>query len=374
MATYMLFASLVFAESACHSKQKTNDMRTDFIWDASVACPKNYPCEIKYGYVGFGNNGDRMIISGSYPDAGIGYSGGGALTAYDVNYGFPVPNSAEILWVSYTEKKFYKLDVKFPKELQERMLQLFREGFYDYSDQKYYRYDNLVLSLLPGGVVWLHLDASARYVCLDYPLQAKEVQMRLSDFIETRHKTMDEFCTGRLSDYPEAIENLKKNGIPYNLWNRYAERFAYTVKFEYENQETISDPDFGYIFANGEYFRGEDRVQVEELSRIKALNSVWQVGEVKYTGYFYFDEDEVLDIFDKAYRKHLQQKGEFLIWVSKYNNRFKITLRVGEREYEFKKTKIHVFKQGVNRSDYEAVVFYNNHREIHSSDIKFVGE
>ena len=37
-------------------------------------------------------------------------------------------------------------------------------------------------------------------------------------------------------------------------------------------------------------------------------------------------------------------------------------------------TMIHVFKQGVNEDDGDAVVFYNNHRDQHSSTLVFIGE
>ena len=57
-----------------------------------------------------------------------------------------------------------------------------------------------------------------------------------------------------------------------------------------------------------------------------------------------------------------------------YNNWFDIYLEVGAKKYKLKKTKIHVFKQGVNDSDDKAVVIYNNHREKNSKYIHFIGE
>lgn len=49
------------------------------------------------------------------------------MNAFDIERGFPIPNSIDILWVAYTEKKFYKADIKFSEELQYRILELFRE-------------------------------------------------------------------------------------------------------------------------------------------------------------------------------------------------------------------------------------------------------
>lgn len=374
---YILILTIVVSLYSCSINTKKNTgMMSKFAWDPSVACPENYPVEIKYGYVGFGKKGERFPIMQQFAKLGIGIPGGGiGLNDYRVEKGFPVPNSLEIVWASYTEKKFYKAKYDFPEELQEKILELFRQEFYDCEDSTYYRYDNLVLTLLPHGIIWLSLTGPGRYVCLDHIIQAEEVKMEVADFVETRHKTMDEFCSGRLSDYPKAIVNLEKNGIPaYHFWERYAERFRYKIKIEFEDPQANLDPDFGYDFTNGEYFRDADRIKVELYARIRKLIMFWSVDGVLYTGFFYFNEDEVMTLFAEAYRENRNQPGEFIIKVGKYNNWFDIFLRVGGKEYKFELTKIHVFSQGISQRDRDAVVFYNNHSGEHSSTIKFVGE
>lgn len=90
----------------------------------------------------------------------------------------------------------------------------------------------------------------------------------------------------------------------------------------------------------------DDRVPMAAYAHIMRRDFVWLVGDTVYTGFFYFNEDEVLDPFDKAYGGDHSQPGEFVIRVSKYNNRFDICLRVAGKEYKFEKTQIHVFKQG----------------------------
>ena len=73
-------------------------------------------------------------------------------------------------------------------------------------------------------------------------------------------------------------------------------------------------------------------------------------------------------------RKLSNEKGNLIIKVSKYNNWFDIYLQVGDREYRIVNTKIHVFKQGIHEDDEKAVVIYNNHSDIYSEDISFIGE
>lgn len=328
--------------------------------------------------MGFGNKGKSFPVFDSYPILGIGESGAGGvdLNAFDIERGFSIPNSIDILWVAYTEKKFYQANIQFSEELQNRMLELFREGYYGVKEKQRFRYNNLVITLLPEGKIWLYLDGSHRYVRLDYTLQAEEVSVELSDYVDTRHKTVDDFCTGRLSDYPKAIENLSKNGIPKGLWDTYAERFPYDIQIEFENEQTVFDPDYGYYCSNGEMLGSLDDVKYYPMARLKHLIMVWNVADTEYLGHLYFDENEVIRNYPAAFgdEPNPDIRGKFLIKVGEDNNRFDISLRVGERECKFEETKIHVFKKGTNQPNKEFLIFYNNHRDIHSSDIKFIGE
>ena len=100
----------------------------------------------------------------------------------------------------------------------------------------------------------------------------------------------------------------------------------------------------------------------------------WTVDDMLYSGYFYFNEGEIEKAFNDIYGNNLTQPGKLIIQVSKYNNWFNIYLETANKKYKFEKTKIHVFKQGVHDSDDKAVVIYNNHREINSKYIHFIGE
>lgn len=66
--------------------------------------------------------------------------------------------------------------------------------------------------------------------------------------------------------------------------------------------------------------------------------------------------------------------AELNIEVSKYNNLFKISLVSGTKRYQLQNTKIHVFKRHVDETDFNAQIIYNNHREINSKNIHFIGE
>lgn len=374
----LLLCFLLYKVAGIKIRFNKKEPRTIFSWSPSVSTPYNYPVELLRCKVGFGDEGKSFPVFDSFPILGIGESGAGGvdLNAFDIERGFPIPNSIDILWVAYTEKKFYQANIQFSEELQYRILELFREGYYGVKQNQRFRYNNLVITLLPEGKIWLYLDGSHRYVRLDYTLQAEEVSVELSDYVKTRHKTMDDFCTGRLSDYPEAIENLSKNGIPKGLWDTYAERFPYDIQIEFENEQTVFDPNYGYYCSNGEMLGSLDDVKYYPMARLKYLIMAWNVADTVYTGHLFFNENEVIRNYPAAFgdESNPDIRGKFLIKVGEDNNQFDISLRVGERECKFEETQIHVFKRGANQPKKETVVYYNNHQHIHSSDIKYIGE
>ena len=372
----LLLCFLFYKAAGIKIRFNKKEPRTIFSWSPSVSTPYNYPVELLRCKVGFGDEGKSFPVFDSFPILGIGESGAGGvdLNAFDIERGFPIPNSIDILWVAYTEKKFYQANIQFSEELQYRILELFREGYYGVKQNQRFRYNNLVITLLPEGKIWLYLDGSHRYVRLDYTLQAEEVSVELSDYVKTRHKTMDDFCTGRLSDYPEAIENLSKNGIPKGLWDTYAERFPYDIQIEFENEQTVFDPNYGYYCSNGEMLGSLDDVKYYPMARLKYLIMAWNVADTVYTGHLFFNENEVIRNYPAAFgdESNPDIRGKFLIKVGEDNNRFDISLRVGERECKFEETQIHVFKVTPENKDEDDHLFYWNYRGEEVK--KYIGE
>ena len=89
---------------------------------------------------------------------------------------------------------------------------------------------NLVITMLPGGKVWLHLNGIGRTAIVCDTLQAKEVHMELEDFDKDAFytfKTLDNSCKLLLSDFEGAAENLEKHGVPLGLWDKYKEWYRY---------------------------------------------------------------------------------------------------------------------------------------------------
>lgn len=369
----LLAATLCVMVIACNNKQDMST-RTKFPWVANVTAPRNYPVEVKYSFVGFGQ-GQKYPIMSSFANAGIGISKGEVSFADLDGEGLAMPNRLEVLWLSYTERKFYKADIAFSEKLQARILSLFQEGYEN--EQKHENYSCFLVTLLPGGKIWLYLNGIARYSLVCDTLQADTIDMALGDFDKDAllvDSTVEDYCKGNLNK--EQVANLKENGVPYELWSKYQERFNYDIEFEFEdNLCKIDSFHFAKHFINGEFNYACDGVKVGEQSRPKQLYLKWNVADTTYTGEFFFDEQEVLDMFSKGFsHKTANIRGKFMVKVSKYNNRFDIYLQVGSRRIALTRTKIHVFRDTPLNLKEDEKPFYNNHRDVYSGDIHFIEE
>lgn len=256
------------------------------------------------------------------------------------------------------------------------MLTMFRTGYKLRHPDEDVTYDGFVINMLPKGHVWLYLTGTGRSELLCDSLVGEEVQMSLKDFDEEGyeyHKTLDAFCKGRLSDYPDAVENFKQNGIPERLWDKYKIRYHYDIDYSFEDKNAVLRDGYLYRFLTGEYFHRDDNIKHPTLPCVREIQMGWHVGTTEYDGYFYFDEDEIIRTYAKAFDSW-SKEGKLIIRVSKYNNLFDIYLLVDGKQYPLTKTKIHVFRDTPQHLKEDDEPFYNNHEEIYSGDIHYIGE
>ena len=368
---------LSFGVISCSSNKRMEKSKdSKFSWMPTVAAPYNYPIEIKYAFVGFGTEGDEYPVMDRMVHKGLGVPGGAvSLNEFEEDEKQEVPNSINVLWLSYSEAKYYEAKIKLPKALQDRMTELFKKELYLRPQKKRVKYENFVITLLPGGQIWLYLAAKGRRDLICDTIQAHEVKMSLKQFDkEAAHfaKNTKEYCTNSMDS--NVIANLQTNGIPMKLWDTYRERFNYDIRLELEDPKArLGTTRTIYNYANGEFVYEYDGNPIDMKARLSELLFEWNVGETKYEGWFYFDEHEVIEIFRKAFGENHNQRGEFIVRVSKYNNRFEIFLRVGVKEYPLKKTKIYAFLTTPRGGEEEDELYYSNNWDINPDDIRFIG-
>ena len=352
-----------------------NDMRTKFSWDFYISSPVHYCSQIKYAKVYYGDNKETTDVIDQSTLRGLGNVNA---TTYSVNPPqgeVGIPKGIDMVWVSIADKKIYRANIKLSQQIQNKLLKAFREGFYSHWRESNMDFNEFNVTILPEGHLWLYLGiGNLRRVLVCDTLKGEETHMTLKEFSEdfyNAYQTIDSLCADGY-DTPYIIEH----GSEYDkIWGIYAQRFNYQFDIQFENKQTeLRKGNFIINFANGEILNHDDLGYFEQPSRPNKIEFPWIADDMLYTGHFYFDEEEVKKAFMDVYGNNPTQPGKLIIQVSKYNNWFDIYLEAGNKKYKFEKTKIHVFKQGVNDSDDKAVVIYNNHREINSKYIHFIGE
>lgn len=336
-------------------------------WEPTSNAPILFPADIHVAYMRYGENSALAMTSSD--NNGLGSFG----SSYGLEGAFPLPTGLDVIWLSEVEKKFYKAEVDFPME---RISRLFEEGFINFEgEKKTFHWVNACF--IPGGRIVVYLTGFEKSVILaEY--QGEETTVDMKDFMPDgyfAYKDYNEYFNVVFSRKDCAwLENYKSNGIPYGLWDRYFERFNYDIKFIFENTDSVHDSN-KYNFINGEVCIMSKlyvpTMNIVPASRIRTIMTHWIVGEYLYTAWLYFNEQEILDVFDEAFKNDKEQHGELRVWVSKYNNLFEITLNVGGNSFKLGKTQIRVFKELANVEKAEAELIYKNYEGNHD---KFLGE
>ena len=375
---YPVVFILVFCVTtlSCKGLSNGNNMKTKFSWDFYVSSPVHYSSELKYAKAFYGDKGEETVDV--FDETAMAGLGNVTATPFSVNPPqgeVSIPKGIDMVWVSIADKKIYRANIKFSQQIQNKLLKAFREGFYSHWRESNMDFNEFDVTILPGGHLWLYLGiGNLRRVLICDTLKGEETHMTLKEFNEGYYnafQTIDSLCTN-----DEDNEFINRHGSEYDkIWAFYAQRFNYQFDIQFENKQTeLRKGNFIINFANGEILNHDDPGYFEQPSRPNKIEFPWIADDMLYTGHFYFDEEEVKKAFMDVYGNNPTQPEKLIIQVSKYNNWFNIYLETANKKYKFEKTKIHVFKQGVHDSDDKAVVIYNNHREINSKYIHFVGE
>ena len=81
----------------------------------------------------------------------------------------------------------------------------------------------------------------------------------------------------------------------------------------------------------------------------------------------YFNEKEMLRVFDEAYGEDRMQTGKLNFNVNKNNNRFEISLNVGRKSIRLEKTQIRVFQDPVGKPNGKGTLIYKNYEGDHTN-------
>ncbi len=321
----------------------------------------------------------------------------------DLEMGDPIngfPNGFAAVWLSLTERKVYEIDVDFSDAMKDHVVKTMQKGFKNRRG-KTVSYTHFKVSLFPNGMVKLHLLSNGKILSLDYVIQGTETLNYNNAFLEqfgkdSKVSSVNDYCdiyyrTEEPEDKPEELENkedtpedsektevclhqmadfVNQEALPNKLWERYFTRYDYSIRFDFESPDS-----FLYFwspkFSNAESFSCQcgvnDKVFIKHPAAICSLNFKWRDEFHRYNAFFYFNEDEILPIFENAFASHPYQSGELIIKVSKYNNFFKFDLRIGEDLYPLYKTEIRVFREFYDELSEDSKLIYKNYEGNHNN-------
>ena len=294
--------------SSCSGKKEKREEKEGlYKWRPSESAPYLYPTTIHIGYFGMPDKSTIYIPSKSM--VGNVWGVGQSLHIVGEEYK-PLPEAIEIVWLSFTENKFYFVSEWLPKE---KLKFLFDEVWINYQGHEC-RYDALVVGMAPYGMIqiWAVGDGRRTEVCC---LHGPEVPVEMSEFVPQAIISKDEYVQRALKSEPRVYENLKKNGLPDSLlYENYRKRFDYHIVPQIE-MGNVDLKSIAITYFNGEY----DNILWERLeensysmqARPRKIDVDWNVGEDGYFARILFDEQVILSLFEKAFGSDYPQRNDF---------------------------------------------------------------
>jgi hypothetical protein len=290
-----------------------------FEWYASGNAPLLYPTELYLGDFIF-EDGTKLYIPESHPFA---TSWGKSISTYILDDNMHcVPIFIVIAWYSILENQFYVVANELPKhKIKDLFLKI-------NNTTKESIYNSIIAGMAPYGglAIWLSGNGITTEVAW---LHGEKIDVEMKDFAPHYSGSRDEYVKSVLENCKEACENFQKNGLPDKmLFERYMTKFNYCITPKFEDEEATFDGIELWYF-NGEYnatHSGEHAICTMRAKPYKIVIN-WSVGKHKYGGYFWTDEQKIIDTFAQFYADNAQQEGNLIIEIGKSNEAFRFSLQ-----------------------------------------------
>jgi hypothetical protein len=341
----ILLITILLVQTSC--KEKTMNEKTNFIYEIEVGAPKEFPCEVHLGML---SKNDTFITA--IPNAGIAMGGWGVGSGTGLKAAI-IPNHLELTWISYAEKKFWKIDTALPEE---KMLDLFQKG-YDLinrkNEEEHLTYNALTIGLAPGGVVVVWLDGIYRVEVGRF--QATEAYVNKLDFepVKDPDESQEQFFERRYKVVvsESSKEQIKKEGIPFGLWDNYRQKYNWrytTISYKAYAPEEVTFEGTDYI--NGEFAMFDDAKQRVALIKEFSLKPLpWRTDFSyinNYSSFVKFDKPEIMLAFKTIAQKNPNQPIEIVINVGFEYRGLTFKVKCGKDEIQLEKVEVKMYGNG----------------------------
>lgn len=267
-----------------------------------------------------------------------------------------VPIRIDLVYLSIIEKKFYSIE----SFLYPQFEKVFENASNDVEDGTV---PAIVVGMAPYGLVAVWIETSKKSWLVSI-LTATETSVPIGFFRSSDSiLTLDDVCKNYLARYSEVKTYFFNHGLPaQNLYKEYMRQFVYRYQLFFSHggdcdKEDSNDdlkPELNYIedaLFDGTFDKLHDGglTNYHEAGKPKKLTVKWHIMKSEYTAHFWFDDEEILRVFERFYGVHPDTKTDFMIRIDAEKNKYELALyRYGLKE-----------PQVINESAYQLIVFKN---------------
>jgi hypothetical protein len=336
---YLFFASLV--QASCQNKKMEN--KTNFVYSMEISAPEEYPVEVHEGVL---SKGDQFITA--IPKAGIARGGWGFGSGDAGMKAGSIPNHIELTWISYAEKKFWKIDAALPED---KILALFQKGFH-YINRAgvavHETFDILIIGLAPGGVVVLWLDGGVSKKEIGR-FQAKEIYVNKLDFepVKDPSDSQEAYFDRRFKlIVPKATqEEIKQHGIPYGLWDEYRVLYNWryhTLSYKGDSDEFIDKQSTDFVNGEGNYYQ-KNNINIAKEYQLQPAPWRSSFTYKDYNADAEFDISEIMTAFKTLNKKHPKEPIDVVVKVAFMYKGLTFIVKCGSDEIPLEKVKVTMY-------------------------------
>ena len=207
-----------------------NMHQEEYKWIPTAGAAEEYPIKIIKGRFISNTGFSPHLPIPEFINAGWGNNGGVMVVGPEQK---PVPDSLEVVWLSYAEKKFYSGKFVLPKE---KIADHFKKGFQDQEMGGRQDYNYLTLGFAPGGGIALWISGGISQVEIAQ-FRAQEIHLTKDD-LDPQDTYI--FRPGAMQEAYDrnvpaaARERVLENGIQYDFIERYQMRYNWKFSINHE--------------------------------------------------------------------------------------------------------------------------------------------
>ena len=331
-----LLGLVIGLAAACQSQPATRSAMsvsppTRFELSASPGCANGYPATILEARFITPDGGSFPVPYGHFLE---GDWGGSAIGWAVGDERQPAPDSLEIRWFSYTENKFYEGHFLLP---QAHIYALLKQGFWQADQHKQATYDDLSLSVVPGGVVVVWLTGQQNQVLVGR-YQAREINYpfeKLAPGVERVATVREE--QAKLA--PEVQHEIASGTLSSRKWDDYLRTYSWQlglsqpitlqgISISYLDAESINDPPTPDAAAFAHTFTAPAARPVPKSLTLLVAGAYGRQARLRVSD---FAEAEVQHAFQALHTQHPHEALTLYVELDERLTKATLSLRAGDQ-------------------------------------------